>query len=94
MPEKLATCCYCGRRSALRMADHTLVCGSCGAPLRNMKPLRPAHAQAIASHPADPRPHKMPRPKPMKRRKKRKSVWKKLADRVEDVWDEIEDIFD
>ncbi|WP_179380822.1 hypothetical protein [Jannaschia marina] len=88
MPEKLATCCYCGRRSALRMGDHTLVCGSCGAPLRDMKPLRPAQARAVARHAPDPKPHKMRKPK---RPKKRKSLMKRLFDEIEDV---VEDIFD
>lgn len=91
MPERLATCCYCGRRAALRIKDHALACGSCGAPLRNMKPLRLEPARAIAKHAPTQQPHKMPK---KKRPKKRKSIWKRLSDSVEDVFDEIEDIFD
>jgi hypothetical protein len=40
---KIATCCYCGRRQTLRLtarAGHELACGSCGAPLHEMKWLK------------------------------------------------------
>ena len=33
---KIATCCYCGRRTVLELTargGHELACGSCGAPL-------------------------------------------------------------
>ena len=44
MPQttRLATCCYCGTRSALVLAgasSHRLACGACGAPLTQMKQL-------------------------------------------------------
>ena len=85
---KIATCCYCGRRTTLRERDHKLVCGSCGAPLTAMKPLRPEPARAAASHAPAAQPKKWT--KRLKSRR-RKSIWRKLA---EEVWDEIEDIFD
>ena len=85
MPERLATCCYCGRRTALRHRDHALACGSCGAPLTQMKRLRPAQAGAVARH----APTKLARP--VKKRRKSKSFMSRL---VEEIIDEIEDIFD
>ena len=85
MPERLATCCYCGRRTALRQRDHALACGSCGAPLTQMKRLRPAQAGAVARH----APTKLARP--VKKRRKSKSFMSRL---VEEIIDEIEDIFD
>jgi len=91
MPERLATCCYCGRRTALRVKDHALACGSCGAPLRDMKPLRVYQARAAAAHPPVQQPQKLRNPK---RRKKRSSLWSRLSDGIEDIFDEIEDIFD
>ncbi|MGH1415824.1 MAG: hypothetical protein ACRBB0_20225 [Pelagimonas sp.] len=55
MTQKIATCCYCGARAALIMdkARHELVCGSCGAPLQNIKKL-------------DDRPHKVKKSKKSK----------------------------
>ena len=94
MTVKIATCCFCGRRTTLRPTardGHELACGSCGAPLHHMKPLHPTEARAVASH--RPAPIRMGAPKPvkMKKRKKHKPLWRKLA---EEVWDEIEDLFD
>ncbi|MEO0860154.1 MAG: hypothetical protein AAFY65_06055 [Pseudomonadota bacterium] len=58
-----------------------------------MKPLRPASAKAAASH--DPAPHAVPmktsKKKKKKKKKKSKGFFRKLA---EEVWDEIEDVFD
>jgi len=98
---KLATCCYCSARTMLRPTardGHELACSSCGAPLHEMKWLKtPEPAQP---KPAKPKPAKRaPQPsvksyaKPAKPRKvkKRKPFWRKA---IEEVWDEIEDIFD
>lgn len=85
MPERLATCCYCGRRTALCHRNHALACGSCGAPLTQMKRLRPLQAEAVARH----APAKVA--KPVRKRRKRKSFLSRL---VEEIVDEIEDIFD
>ncbi|MGR3572550.1 hypothetical protein [Brevirhabdus sp.] len=46
---KIATCCYCGTRAALVLKGttrHELSCGSCGAPLHNLKQLRQSSARA------------------------------------------------
>ena len=97
-PTKIATCCYCGTRAALVLAEggrHELACGSCGAPLHNMKILR---ADRVAAPAAQPRPvraaatgapmHKRAKPKKAKRRK---GLMSKL---MEEAFDAIEDIFD
>ncbi|UWQ19308.1 hypothetical protein [Jannaschia sp. M317] len=93
MPDtKIATCCYCQRRTTLRNDGHTLMCGSCGAPLTRMKALRPTAARAAAGH--APVKHPVPLKDAKTRRKtpkKRKSLWQKVAS---EIWDEIEDIFD
>ncbi len=42
-PTKLATCCYCSSRTLLKPTardGHELACGSCGAPLHEMKWLK------------------------------------------------------
>ena len=100
--QRIATCCYCGTRAALVLRGqerHELCCSSCGAPLHDLKMLRKPSdgATAPAATPARPRPKpthpKQPHPKPVKskKRKKRKGLLRHL---VEEVWDEIEDIFD
>ena len=100
--QKIATCCYCGTRAALVLRGndrHELACSSCGAPLHNLKmlPKRPEPVTARAATPTRPEPKavhpKQPHPKPkkVKKRKKRKGLFAKIA---EELWDEIEDIFD
>ncbi|QHQ34131.1 hypothetical protein [Algicella marina] len=94
MPDltKIATCCYCGSRTVLRLTArdrHELACASCGAALHNMKPLKAK--PATAPKPSPSRPIHLP-PKPRKSPKKRSR--KRWMDVLEDVWDEIEDIFD
>jgi len=66
MPQttRLATCCYCGTRSALVLAgasSHRLACGACGAPLTQMKqlPCKGTHGPVEAA-----RPLKAPPPPP------------------------------
>ncbi len=87
---KIATCSYCGTRSILHLAgqvQHELACSACGARLHTMKHLRlPPKPQPERRAPA-------PRPsaKPKKRRTPRRH---RLKDLIEDLWDEIEDIFD
>ena len=48
MAQKIATCCYCGARAALRFdrERHELACSNCGAPLHEMKALRTGHEAA------------------------------------------------
>ncbi|MEQ8367168.1 MAG: hypothetical protein RIB61_10710 [Roseicyclus sp.] len=111
MPEttKIATCSYCGRRQTLRLSarnGHELACGACGAPLHEMKWLKPPSPGAeVKRSPRKPAPHGGPLPRdgggrdwqggrddPRRRKKKsRKSIWKKVA---EEAFDFIEDIFD
>ncbi len=90
MPDiKLATCNFCGKRTALRNTahdGHELACGSCGAPLHVMKRMRAETAEVAAGH----KPSKTP--KPIKGKKKKgKRRWLKLA---KDVIEEIGDILD
>ncbi|KAG1713597.1 hypothetical protein GQR58_002063 [Nymphon striatum] len=100
--QKIATCCYCGTRAALvlRGAErHELSCVSCGAPLHDLKmlPKRVSRGTARAATPTHPKPKAVhpnqphPKPQKIKKRNKRKGIWRKI---VEEVWDEIEDIFD
>ncbi len=99
---KVATCCYCGAKAALVLAGetrHELVCGSCGAPLRQMKMLRkdPVPVTAPAATPTRPEPKKpvQKRDKYTRNRPKKKSKFSKLRrEFLEEVWDFVEDIFD
>jgi len=104
---KIATCCYCGRRQALQLTargGHELACGSCGAPLHEMKWLKPpVAAQPKKRSPPRPAPHPAPHPAPETRSrrdddsrkrpsaKRRKPLWKRA---LAEVFDEIEDLFD
>ena len=90
---KVASCCYCGRRTVLQPTarqGHELACASCGAPLHEMKALK----SATVSKPK-PEPQGMPQApkggKKAKKAKKRKPVWKKALGEVFDI---VEDIFD
>lgn len=103
-PTKIATCCHCGSTTALRLETgrHELSCGSCGAPLRDLKMLpkkaaRPVKKAKAVSHAPEPRRFADPqrlqsakKPKPRKV-KKRKGWFKDVA---EDLFDLVEDIFD
>lgn len=92
MPEALATCCYCGRRSSLRVRGHALACGSCGAPLTRMKALSPERAEVAATH--GPRAMDRPTPVPRKKGRRKKKSKAPVYRIVKKIWDEIEDIFD
>ena len=97
---KIATCCYCGRRATLHLAgvtQHELACRNCGAPLSTLKALR--------LDPTPPRPKRAPRPQKRKRRSHRDDPaiplsrslrhWKRGMSRfLDDVFDELEDLFD
>ncbi len=75
MPQsaKIATCCYCGSRTTLVLDAglHELTCGSCGAPLHDMKRLR-----------SDAKGKKSKKVKPPKRPKAPKDPWAALAHEV------------
>ena len=99
MPDltKIATCSYCGMRTVLRLTardGRELACGSCGAPLHEMKALKqphakqPKHVRSRADGYVD-WVHGPPRKKP--RRRRRKSPWKEM---FEDAFDLFEDVFD
>lgn len=92
---KIATCSYCGIRTVLKLearGGHELSCGSCGAPLHEMKWLKSPIPREPKSEP-ERRPTAAPHfhSRKDKRRKKREPLWKRA---LEEVWDEIEDIFD
>ena len=105
---KSITCCYCNADTLidLRNAGRALLtCDACGARLSSArmqaivnkpKPLVPGHgARQVANRPLDPRwldksVAEVNKPKKKKKQKKRKGFF----DRLEDIWDEIEDVFD
>lgn len=89
----------------LRMGagHHTLTCGACGAPLSSLKaiPTAPVPKQPAVTHQGGGTLRKLPMAvaaKPRKSRKKRKGLFRKLAeeafDFAEDAFDLVEDIFD
>ena len=90
--QKIATCCYCGARTALVLkgrVQHELACGTCGAPLHEMKGLK---ADRTRERPrVMPASHDMPVKLKKYRRKKRKSLARKM---LSEVWDVLEDIID
>ena len=107
---KIATCCYCGTRAVLTLdkGRHELACSACGAPLHNMKfmPKRQKSKGKNRSspiHAAMPFSTMAPRDRQMayrqtwqddprrKRKKKRRPFMRRM---LEELWDEIEDIFD
>lgn len=79
-----------------KLGQHTLSCGACGAPLRNLKMLPvtvPASKPAISHQPRAAKPAYAKPSKPSKKRKKRKkrkSLFRKFA---EEAFDLVEDIF-
>lgn len=79
----------------LDAGHHTLTCGACGAPLRQLKSLPVTQAPvppAITHQSVAPVLRKLPKAaKPVKRAKKRKSLFRKFA---EEAFDIVEDIFD
>ena len=113
MPDtKIATCSYCGRRQTLRLTardGHELACGSCGAPLHEMKWLKPpAPDRPVKRSPRRPAPHGGPMPQaggkgspdwqgePASRRSKKKPKRRKglWKKALEEAFELIEDIFD
>lgn len=81
----------------LDAGHHTLTCGACGAPLRQLKAMpvaAPAPRPAVTHQPAAAKPRKMPKGRPVKKskpRKRRKNLFWKIA---EEAFDLVEDIFD
>lgn len=104
---KTITCCYCGADTMLdlRKAERgVLTCDACGARLSSARmravaqkpvPVRKATPRREVHRPLDARwldkaVAEVNKPKKKPKRKKRKS----FLDRLEDIWDEIEDIID
>ncbi|MEP6065725.1 MAG: hypothetical protein ABJ246_07810 [Paracoccaceae bacterium] len=96
-PTKIATCCYCGTRAALVLKGkirHELACGSCGAPLHDLKML--PKDKVVDRERGTPSVQRKPisgtyRPDRKKKRKPRKG-W--MRDLLEEAVDLIEDVFD
>jgi len=107
---KIATCNYCGTRSVLVFdrARHELTCAACGAPLHDMKAMpqvsekradrsgrRAAAGGPVPSYPRETPPGyhaRSARPAPRRAKgKPRKPLFRRA---LEEVWDEIEDLFD
>ncbi len=102
-PTKIATCCYCGTRAALKLdrVRHELACARCGAPLHDMKMLRMDKAGDREMVPGSAirtsKPVRTKASKPKKTRKSSKSFKKRKArfwDILDDAFDIVEDIFD
>ena len=97
MTPKIATCCYCGARAVLVLTGETrqeLACSNCGAPLSEMKMLRrDVVGDRGLVRPSPIRQHRSKDPR--YRSKGKRTKQKSLAQRfMEDIWDEVEDIFD
>ena len=103
-PTKIATCCYCGTRAALVLkgkSRHELACGSCGAPLHDLKMLpKDKVADRDTAGSSSYSRHKVARDKPKagkyrpdkKRKQKPRKSW--MRDLLEEAVDLIEDVFD
>ncbi len=101
IPTKIATCCYCGAKTALALEKgrHELSCASCGAPLRDLKkiPVAPKPARKAVSHQTEKQrffengPAKVYKKRKPRKVKKRRS-W--LKDIAEELFDIVEDVFD
>ena len=93
MATKIATCCYCGTRAALRLSgdvQHELACSACGAPLHDFKQMPVERAPKKA-----PKNHELPvrsRKKYEKKKKKKRKGFYREA--FEELFDVVEDIFD
>ncbi|MFY0596436.1 MAG: hypothetical protein JXQ85_08405 [Cognatishimia sp.] len=98
MGPKIATCCYCGTRAALKLSgevQHELACSSCGAPLHDIKQM-PVKPRPVAKN-AEKKQH-YDRPvsykKPLKSNKKYRKKKKGFLSELLDDFDDIFDIFD
>lgn len=100
MPQgtKIATCCYCGTRAALKLMGterHELACSSCGAPLHELKqmpiPATPSNrVKSAPKKPAKVTSHEAwaGKQKKSSKKKKRKSfIWDLLEDAIEEIFD-------
>lgn len=91
MGVKVATCCYCGARTALVLRGqerHELSCAKCGAPLHEMK-MMPVKSEPVKTAPKSQ--IRKAKPVKVKKKKRKKSAYRKFFEEVVDV---VEDIFD
>jgi hypothetical protein len=98
-PTKIATCCFCGSKAALTLAEgrHELACAQCGAPLHDLKQLPvPKTETALRAQPRlrefaptgkKGKPAKLKVKKPKRRKSWLRSVGDELFDVVEDLFD-------
>jgi transcription initiation factor TFIIIB Brf1 subunit/transcription initiation factor TFIIB len=108
MGKKIATCSYCGTRAVLVLdrVRHELTCSACGAPLHDMKFMpQPHETKKKDQLGSKAKPKKKPQDlhslaghagwfsqgKKSVKKKKRKPMFRRV---LEDIWDEVEDIFD
>ena len=87
MPQKIATCSYCGTRAALVLTgetQHHLSCGSCGAPLSRIRHFKTEEAPKVSSA----RPSRLTGPKKTKKKKsKGGKIWGEVFDLIDDILD-------
>lgn len=91
MGPKIATCCYCGTRAALKLmgeVQHELACASCGAPLHDIKqmPIKSRKAEK-KQHYEKPVSYKKPLKSKKKYKKKKKGFAASLLDDLDDIFD-------
>ena len=98
-PTKITTCCYCGARAALVLKGstrHELACGSCGAPLHELKMLprdRSGDRELVApSAIRNPKKKKKTYSYEKPRKKKKRKGW--MREVFEEAIDLLEDVFD
>lgn len=98
MTTKIATCCYCGSQTVLKLTardGHELACGRCGAPLHEMKALRvrkdPDRKVKHGPAPSRRRSGKDRYDDRRHKKKRRKPIWSRALD---EAFDLVEDIFD
>ena len=95
--QKIAACYYCGTKAApvLRgQGSHELSCGSCGAPLHDLKRLpveprakTPKKRPTDLWHPVSQRPAKKMKPQKKPKKKRGFSFMKAAFAMIEDVFD-------
>ncbi|GGE46739.1 hypothetical protein [Actibacterium pelagium] len=102
MATKIATCCYCGTRAALKLVGHVqheLACSACGAPLHEIKQMpleRPVKVKPQHSYPAA-SVARCKKSEKKRRKKKCKSFFERDFfdfDTLEDLVDAVVDIID
>lgn len=99
-------CCYCGAASLVNLQDanrESLTCGACGAGMAVKRMKTVAGSSGTADWQGDGQPRLAPQwrgdtgqrgplgPKPEAHKRRKSSGF---FDMIEDLWDEVEDIFD